>query len=447
MPDKIKKIDKKLVRYSDGGDEETIAQIEVAEPKPRKFFKKITESMLYKINKKIEKNIKKDKDYKTQKKELVELVKRHPYRVFPEYTKFMKYVKDKKEEEYWFEEIDLIKLRQTGVINVLENNTAILYPGKKYVLDLDIIRGSKNPKKICKIPNAWKLFDKKDDNKFTLHQRLALSEQYVRNQNDWIKDEYNLVLANIGIIVSNQPRSSKDDHKRIFKTYPLAHKKFAVFGKKGHSEANLIDCLNDKKFLKHTLKKFFEKFKPDKKGRRHKIYGIVLDIYSTREVCDGCTEKLGQLQTSYGKNDFLRIIEKLFKKKEFDLPKKAADITKRGEDNPKQNPRLKLIIRATGDIKTKPSKGKITRFTPHDLTEKFKEHHRDICNHLPGVVLHVLPSGEQSKKIEKKYRDINKSSFWCRHTAFISSTYTERSYKWDEDSRLWVGKGTKRENF
>ena len=237
------------------------------------------------------------------------------------------------------------------------------------------MRGSKKVEKICTIPDRWEedLECKpmwEDKLNLSLHQRLGLFVNYLHRENS---GPTNLVVANIGFVISSEKWKKNGSHTRRFVTIPLVDDKYEILGQSvgkktptysvTHSESGLISYLNN------NISLIVAKLKLKYEG--HKIYTAILDLHLTFVVCTGCTVDLMELQGDYKKGSFLYKLQFALNEAGFVLPKKSLDnqylkikfpdqvavLTKEVEEekldttsiefNP-DTPFIQLIVRASG---------------------------------------------------------------------------------------------------
>lgn len=234
-----------------------------------------------------------------------------------------------------------------NLIKLFENSGQNLYPGRKYISDLKFFRSSRKNFKICHIPDADSESDKLDAASLTLHQRQSIYETMNFRSN---REPQNLVVLNFGLLISDLPKSDPT-HRPIFVTVPMKIENFIISATcnsnkmaSSHSESLMCAHLYDEKNLKDIVANIRNKH-PFKKGQ--KIYAVILDIHSTREICAGCEDELHELQMNYDDNSFLKKLERILNVDfGYILPSRpACDGVKGRLDN---CPKLKVIIRASG---------------------------------------------------------------------------------------------------
>jgi hypothetical protein len=150
----------------------------------------------------------------------------------------------------------------------------------------------------------------------------------------------NYVAANIGFIVSDVPIREDKSHGRRFITFPISINDYDFCTWKGNSGNR--DRFNEADFARNLNRRNKTSFNPDTVGRYtltdyyhgeqalvnhmetaqffdwlifklseagirpgHKIYGVVLDIHSSREVCPACQQMLEYLMSESSNNGFL----------------------------------------------------------------------------------------------------------------------------------------------
>lgn len=256
-----------------------------------------------------------------------------------------------------------------------------LYDGRKYITHMNFLRSSKKEWKICNIPDAFQILDKMDGAQLTLHERLAINETRIRRHNHC--HAKNLVVANLGYLISDLPKSDPN-HKPVFVTVPIVAENYLVFAEKNlfegtHSETALCYVLKKQDYLKSLLTDLKNLYPH---GEGHKIYAIILDLHSTREVCNDCQKLLHGLQTDYTEDSFLKQFETLLLNKGYLLPRKSYVDQQENSTFPK----LRLTLRASGILdpgvyeqNTNVMPGRLLQDTPVDI----KLHPQQILFHLP----------------------------------------------------------------
>ncbi len=204
-----------------------------------------------------------------------------------------------------------------------------IHPGIWFVNNLDLMYGSKKLSKICYIPNSWILMDNVDKLKLTLHDRLKIAEAFALNNAsslDELKEDVssnNYVTANIGFVVSDKLHEKNGVHKRIFVTIPIIDISHLLrvwpisTDEAKHSEDLLYEYLSKQENLMLIL--FF--LNGIKIVPGHKIYAVILDIYSTRNMCLECESKTFILQSDRLHGRFLVALEKILNQYGYKTPK------------------------------------------------------------------------------------------------------------------------------
>lgn len=180
---------------------------------------------------------------------------------------------------------------------------------------------------------------------------------------------------------------------------PLYDTNNLIIRSNGHSEEALYNYLCESSNIEKIINcfKFYypQYFKPN-----HKVYAVIVDIYSTREICLDCEKLLHCLQTEYGENSFLKKLELLLspeKDKHF-FSNKPAD--KKSRETLKQNPlqpKLKVIIRAAGFEEASPRGTQSSEYPkPTIVFDKnnqnfYKQKNRDIKVHEQKTMFHLAP--------------------------------------------------------
>jgi hypothetical protein len=262
---------------------------------------------------------------------------------------------------------------QRELIIRLEKNQSKVFEGRKYVSSLNLYRASKKPDKICEIPNKSLEMNKLDGLDMTLHQRLEILEQYFSA--GVARNSSNLVFANLGLVVSAS--NSKEYNKRQFITTSIYDKERLVirstFNNKlcdyTHSEAGLCDCLCNEEFLNAQVAQLIIADRSYKK----KVYAVVLDIYSSREMCLNCESILHKLQVERDERSFLKILAKILGQNDYELSEKEF---------------LPLIIRVVG-FDDPSSHGDQSAYYPTPLA--CERYNRNIKSYDPAVILHLTP--------------------------------------------------------
>jgi len=273
-------------------------------------------------------------------------------------------------------------------IRFYETEEKLLYTGRKYVGNMNLLWSSKTPHKQSEIPDDWIELRKLDHLKLTLHQRLYLYENYLSHELITIGAS-NVVIANIGFLVSSKPWKKNGNHTRRFITLPISDPDYIVFTEETvgcgvHSEYVLCQYLKRIDILKlisSQLKSLL--IEPG-----YKIYAIILDIHSTREVCDGCESHIHALQTKYSKNGFLREIEAvLCENNYFVLPQKSA-IRESRDLLSEHSPRLPLLVRLSGKDDASAYGNRDNSYPPAGI---YRQYNLDAKSYYQGVRLHLSP--------------------------------------------------------
>jgi hypothetical protein len=332
---------------------------------------------------------------------------------------------------------------QKKLLPIFESN-GFIYPGRKYVSTLALYRSTKNtekPWKKCEIPDVSQELNREDGANLSLHQRLRFYQTFLSYGNDTRKSK-NIVVANIGFIVSDKPKIDPQ-HKPIFITFPINIEDYLVYAEKAqsdihdtHSEGALMRCLKTEEFLVKILKEL----KSELGGiPKHKIYGLVLDIDTTAESCLGCQNRLYRLQTERGNNSFLMKFEQFAKEEEFGfnfiLPTKSQ---------------LKIIVRVSGIDEPSPP-GILANSIPKAVV--WDNVGNDIKQHPPGIMLHLPPLNneriitffaEDDSGILENYNKELRKSYSKAYPKFQSSVTSSSDLQThqsthEEDVRKWVG--------
>lgn len=215
-----------------------------------------------------------------------------------------------------------------------------IMPGRYMTEDLNLFFSSKNKSKECQIPDKWAEFDIEDEQNLTLHQRLSMIEAFTVSQANYpkeLKEELgpniqharNYVAATLGFVVSTQSHKPKGSHKREFIILPIDDPNFSIFKQSGlagsHSEKNLFFYLKNKDNLERLILDLSKKL-DNKYGSHigHKIYAVILDIHSTRSMCDPCEQETYLFQGNRMDGTFLNKLETILKQYNYKLPKEKT---------------------------------------------------------------------------------------------------------------------------
>lgn len=281
-------------------------------------------------------------------------------------------------------ELDKIRLKNDiarEYVKLFESRGQYLYPGRKYVINLSLFRSSSKAYKVCEIPDLDHKLNQYDEAKLTLHQRQSLFERnYKANKSS------NLVVLNIGFIISDTPRDDFN-HKPIFITFPFKIDDNVIMvsqPKNGRTHSESVMC----DYLKLKIDLIVDKLKEKIKNiNGHKVYALVLDLHSTNEICEECQLELHDLQCNYEAESFLSRMEKALRNAGCILPKKNISEGIKGRMIGDRGPKLKVIIRASGledfsstkDIYKELPKAVLVSHPPRDI----KSHPIKTLFHLP----------------------------------------------------------------
>ena len=198
-------------------------------------------------------------------------------------------------------------------------------PGIYFSFDLSLEYGSKKLSKRCDIPDAWDELDT-DHQDLTLHQRLAMAEPFAVSETKDVselkedmapnvKHSRNYAAANIGFVVST--RKHKHDHRRTFITLPIDDPNHHIIRAhdeklRQHSEVTLYDYLKDILVIRRIVGALCERLRGQWGGYEgYKVYAVVIDIHTSRDMCEPCEKQTYQLQMSRAQNSFLLKLEKV----------------------------------------------------------------------------------------------------------------------------------------
>ena len=303
----------------------------------------------------------------------------------------------------------------------LFENQGELYPGRKYVMHFNFFRNSKKPPKVCQIPDAFQALDRHDLAKVGLHERLALTEKNIRQ--GYISSAINLVIANLGFVVSDLPKAHPD-HKPIFITIPICIDNYQCFAEGDlfsgtHSEAALCYVLKNKSYLQGILRDL-KVLHPYIAGQ--KIYSTILDIHSTAEVCKDCQRRLHGLQSDYDETSFLKQLEALIMVEGYVLPRKSYV----DHEETSGHPKLRLTIRASGVDNPSYHGDDSSDIMPAVFTEAPP---LDIKQHPQKVFFHLPPSWNKYSTTSDfaSFDDRDKmSTYKAQHRALLRQSFPNR---------------------
>lgn len=245
-------------------------------------------------------------------------------------------------------------------VKSIEEKGLHLLPGKKITNQFQLFMGSKNTRKHCIIPDASISNDDAEmraHGEITLHQRLRFYRETLPD--DTIGpgiSGYNLLTANIGFVVSTSVHSKGGTHNRKFVTLPVIHPKFKIF--KGqtqvHTEVTLFRYLSEKENVKSILEQLKKQFAISSK---HKLYAVILDIFSDEAMCLSCEFELYRIQGNNEKytpmHNFINVIEEVAEQDfHFVLPKLKIN---RYEVMDHKAHRLRLVVRCSANHPTSSS--------------------------------------------------------------------------------------------
>ncbi len=253
--------------------------------------------------------------------------------------------------------------------------------------DFRLFLSSKTNRKLCDIG-----LEVDPNSSLELHARQSLAERLVfagkTNLHDiergYPKSTY--VVANFGLIVSDIPHESGGRHRRMFKSIPIKVPGFGVTGRLhqygGHAEEALYEYLLKDENLTYYLQEFKKQYGID--SADHKVYGIVLDLHGTYDMCQSCSEKGEQFQNAFREKCLAN-----FPKHQFKTIRKTPS-------------QLPVIIRYSSDLRydyansdDKKKKGVLTLVSKEgakrdlgQLTTPAFDYHRDIKQFGANLLLH-----------------------------------------------------------
>lgn len=283
-----------------------------------------------------------------------------------------------------------------------------LYPGRKYVSSFDLHTGSVHPKALTLpllIPDECLDFNQKDGLPLSLHQRLEILEQYFQNSG---KNALNLVFVNIGFMVAKEGNN-------FFVSIPISDPEKLVIKLDEtfkHSEQAFYDYIKQPKIISRLVGSLVKAMATSGAiGLSGFIIdSIILDLHSSREVCDKCDSILHELQTDTSPGSFLANLRSTLTKFGFKLP---------------ETEKLPIGFRITGFEDASAYGNKDNDYPMHTICE---DHPRDIRMHDAGVRFHIAPKNSEhffsriAKCDNESIRNLyeNRSLYFLKETATIS---------------------------
>ena len=253
--------------------------------------------------------------------------------------------------------------------------------------DFRLFLSSKTPRKFCEIG-----VDVDPTVNLDLHARQSLAERLIFAGKSSLHDidrgypKCTYVIANFGLIVSDREHGSGGRHRRMFKSIPIKVPGFGVTGREhqygGHAEEALYEYLLKDENLAHYLQEFKKQYGIN--SANHKIYGVVLDLHGTYDMCLSCSEKGETFQKAFRE----KCLEH-FPQQQFKTLKKCPS-------------QLPIIIRYSSDLRydyansdDKKKKGVLALVSKEgakrDLGQSKAagfDYHRDIKLFGPNLLLH-----------------------------------------------------------
>lgn len=251
---------------------------------------------------------------------------------------------------------------------------------RRYVAQLHAALTSKRSEKYCEIPDGdlrWEY-----PLGLTLHQMMSFYEDAMWYDGALVevsRQANNLLLANLGFVVS-------EGESRRFVSIPICVEDYLVFTEADasaivdpHSEDLLYCVLLNNKHLQHLVDELLALLT----AANSKVYALVLDIHSTKEICQDCEKVLCSLQQDYQEGSFLYQIEAMLAQAGLRLPKEkiTEEVTVK--------PRLPLMIRAScREQYLSKSKERLTL-----SSEELEMKH--LASAFPTVLIHSIPTEEK----------------------------------------------------
>lgn len=291
-----------------------------------------------------------------------------------------------------------------------------IYPGVRLTTDLSLFYGSKQPLKICEIPDRDPILDKIDGGALSLHQRLSCFIWYQKQlQQDTSINNY--VTLNIGFVVSQKPHASTSriERRRQFVSIPIRDPRFAVVWSQGnrdavHSELLLYQYLSNPShidFIITNLQRIY-KIYPG-----FKIYAMVIDLHTLNNMCSKtCTPATFENQLG---GSFIQLIEKRLAELHYVLPSLKTPCP---DLFTPQHKRLHIVTRIShskifDSDETRPFSSKQSEEIPVFTRTEEEKAEKDIKKFGNAVVL-------------KDTRSENYASFWAKKNQAHSDTPTRK---------------------
>lgn len=263
---------------------------------------------------------------------------------------------------------------QREIMTKFENIGQQVFDGRKYVSGFYLFRGSKKSEKSFLIPDFSQTLNQRDELPLTLHQRFELLERYYQKNG---LQASNLVFVSIGFIVAQGK-----ERRKVFITIPIMDQASLVVKQDGsfiHSEVAFYRYICNAQMITQLVKLLEDQ---NVGVAIKKVYAVVLDLFSSREVCRECGSLLHSLQSKYEPGSFLQLLESALSQKGYRLPKGPVD-----------KPKLPLIVRAAGFEDA-------SAYGDHDIhypLPSVSEHFNgNIKNHGKNVIFHIAPKNNEN---------------------------------------------------
>lgn len=275
---------------------------------------------------------------------------------------------------------NLLKKMTIFLVKAFELDANSLLPGRKYVTDLGLFRGAKNPKKRVEIPDALSAAK----TSLSLHQVLA-SYEYHLDRFGLGSAAKNFAVATMSFVVSSKPHAKNGSHERRLVTLPVYLENLATKVDPGkHSEKALIDNLKRDLGLQSESRLVTQLFQICDRQPGIKVYNVVLDFHSTREVCQDCGTHLREFQTDLSPTGFTHLLAAQLKRSGFVVSEKKQTA-------------LALVLRASG-LDDPSWSGTPDPLVVPPMFYSEAELSRDIRHCSPGVLFHLPPMTHRAEK-------------------------------------------------
>lgn len=279
---------------------------------------------------------------------------------------------------------EFFKNLEVFLVKTFESEAHVLLAGRKYVSDLTLFRGSKTLSKQVEIPDKFPTIE----TAFSLHQWMASYESHLVRFK-FGSGAKNFAVATLGFVVSSTSHIKKGSHGRRLVTIPFYLKNLAIKVKANrHSEVALLDNLKRDMDMHSQSALVAQLFEQCNRQQGVKVYDVILDIHSTREVCRDCDTHLREFQTDNSEGSFTQQCVEQLKRKGFTVSEK-------------RQPPISLVVRASG-LDDPSWLGNPDPLVVMPMFYAALELDRDIRHHHPGVLFHLPPMVDDHEPVAQQ---------------------------------------------